>query len=103
MDIVLFFCWLIGFRELSSYDEKTDQMNNKSNHPRDGVGQKQHKHRVVFGQKEDGEDPENSQTAGTQHGNDGRGYGIAHATDAAYDAIHQTAGEIQAADQQHSS
>lgn len=108
--IRLLFCMLlggngadgpIGFRKVLSHDEKADQMHNKGNQPRDGVGEKQHKNSVIFGNAEDRENPQDTQTASTQQRNNGGGNRITHAAYTANDAIHQTAGEIQTANQLH--
>lgn len=77
-------------------------MHQKSNCPRYGIGQKQHKFRVIFGNLEDGKYPNYSQSAGPQKGNYGGSDRIAHSPDSTNNTVHQTAEKIQSADKVHS-
>ena len=66
-------------------------MSQEGNCPGNRIGQKQYFRCVEPRNLEDGDNPNNTKTAGTDNGNDGRHNAEAHTTDGAYDGIHHAA------------
>ena len=66
-------------------------MSQEGNGPGNRIGQEQNLRRVEPRDLEDSDNPNNTKSAGTDNGNNGRHDTEAHTTDGTYDGIHHTA------------
>lgn len=93
-----FLSGFVRLRELPAHNQKADQMCQEGQQPGDRVREEKHLWGMIFGNPENRCNPKQAQTAGTEHGNDGRRNSIAHATNGADDGIHHTAEAVGGTD-----